>query len=207
MHILAAQACTIKQVSVGDCEPITVIVTTTNLPYRLCRSDVVLVVRSASLHVWKSLVDNTPRALNEILPTILDLSISNLSHAAAERREMCGRAVGELVRKLGERVIVRAVPILKEGVADPDPRRRQGACLGLQEVLESMTRSQLTEHLADLLPAIQDALTDDVDFVRRATTRGVPSGPGHSVLPSVWGRPRLCGLGTGVDGQGVIATM
>lgn len=32
--------------------------------------------------------------------------------------------------------------------------------------MESMTRHQLTEHLSDLLPSIQDALTDDIESVR-----------------------------------------
>lgn len=93
-----------------------------------------LSVRSAALHVWKALVENTPRAMNEILPTLLDVAISSLSHPSAERREMCGRAIGELVRKLGEKVITKAVPILKEGARDSDPTRREGACLGLREV-------------------------------------------------------------------------
>jgi len=158
----------------------------------IARSDVALAVRSAALNVWKSLVDNTPRAMNEILPVMLDLAVTSLSHAAAERREMCGRAIGELVRKLGDKVIIKAVPILKAGAMAPDASKRRGACLGFKETLESMTRHQLAEHLTEVLPSIQDALTDDDEGVREAAGdalssifRGGGAGVVDSVVPSM----------------------
>lgn len=36
-----------------------------------------------------------------------------------------GRALGELVRKLGERVLPMVIPILSQGLKDPDSSRRQ----------------------------------------------------------------------------------
>jgi HEAT-like repeat len=48
----------------------------------------------------------------------------------------------------------------------PDASTRQGVCFGLKEVLENISREQLAEYLSQLLPAIQNALTDDDSAVR-----------------------------------------
>jgi hypothetical protein len=39
--------------------------------------------------------------------------------------QVAGRALGELVRKLGERVLPSIIPILSRGVKDPSASRRQ----------------------------------------------------------------------------------
>ena len=63
--------------------------------------------------------------------------------------------MGELCRKMGERVLSRIMPILREGVGSEDAATRQGVCLGLREVLENISKHQLQEHLADVLPTVQ----------------------------------------------------
>lgn len=50
------------------------------------------------------------------------------------------------------------------------PRRLQGVCNGLKEVLENATRHQIAEHLAELLPAIQGALCDPDPATRQVPT-------------------------------------
>ncbi|CAG9462953.1 unnamed protein product [Pedinophyceae sp. YPF-701] len=134
----------------------------------MARADVALGVRTSALNVWKVFVSNTPRVLNEILPRIMQLVIGNLADPEEERRLMAGRAVGELVKKMGERVVARVVPILRNGMTSPDTATRQGVCYGLREVLESMGRQQLAEHLPTLLPAVQAALVDQDEDVREA---------------------------------------
>ncbi len=54
----------------------------------------------------------------------LPLSFFFLSH----------RCLGELVRKMGERVLGRIIPILVKGVSDDNVATRQGVCLGMKEV-------------------------------------------------------------------------
>lgn len=39
--------------------------------------------------------------------------------------QVAGRALGELVRKLGERVLPLIIPILSQGLEDPNTSRRQ----------------------------------------------------------------------------------
>ena len=158
----------------------------------MARSDVALPVRSTALNVWKLLVSNTPRVLGEILPRIMQLAIGSLADPEEERRQMAGRAVGELVKKMGDRVLNRVIPILKKGMSSEDSATRQGVCYGLKEVLESMGKHQLVDHLPELLPSVQAALVDSDDAVREAAGgafsslfRGGAASVVESVLPSL----------------------
>ncbi|KVI07286.1 Armadillo-like helical [Cynara cardunculus var. scolymus] len=103
----------------------------------MVRTDVSLSVRQAALHVWKTIVVNTPKTLKEIMPVLMNTLISSLASSSSERRQVAGRALGELVRKLGERVLPLVIPILSQGLKDPDSSRRQGVCIGLSEVMAS----------------------------------------------------------------------
>ncbi len=51
-----------------------------------------------------------------------------------DRRACAARCLGELVRKMGERVLHRMLPILRDTMASPDAATRQGVCTGLKEV-------------------------------------------------------------------------
>ncbi|CAD7699428.1 unnamed protein product, partial [Ostreobium quekettii] len=134
----------------------------------VCRSDVQYPVRTQALHVWKTVVVNTPKTLGEMLPALMDLLIDTLANGGEDGRQTSGRCLGELVRKMGERVLPIIVPILKTGTESSDVATRQGVCFGLKEVLDGLTRHQLTEHLTTLLPAIQAALCDTDATVREA---------------------------------------
>jgi hypothetical protein len=134
----------------------------------LARSDAAQGVRTAALHVWKTLVTNTPRALGEALPALMRLAVAALAAPEAERAEVGGRCVGELVRKMGDRVLPQVVPILAAGAAAADAATRRGACAGVAEVLTAASREQLAEHLGALLPAVQGALCDGDAEVRAA---------------------------------------
>ena len=79
---------------------------------------------------------------------------------------MAAGALGELVRKLGDRVVQQMVPILRAGMDAPDASTRQGVCYGLKELLDNITRTQLGQHLPALLPTVQAALTDPDPSVR-----------------------------------------
>lgn len=91
----------------------------------LARSDVGLTVRNAALHVWKSVVVNTPRTLGEILPVLMQRIIGALAASGADQRTGASRCLGELVRKLAERVLPTIVPILQAGLSHADSDTRQ----------------------------------------------------------------------------------
>ena len=49
----------------------------------MARSDVGFAVRGAALHVWKTLVTNTPRTLNDMLPALMAHLIMSLASGGA----------------------------------------------------------------------------------------------------------------------------
>ncbi|KAG6388178.1 hypothetical protein SASPL_153377 [Salvia splendens] len=134
----------------------------------MVRTDVSLVVRQAALHVWKTIVANTPKTLKEIMPVLMNTLIASLASSSSERRQVAGRSLGELVRKLGERVLPLIIPILSEGLSDPNPSRRQGVCIGLSEVMSSAGKSQLLTFMDELIPTIRTALCDSTHEVRES---------------------------------------
>ncbi|KAJ8770180.1 hypothetical protein K2173_011515 [Erythroxylum novogranatense] len=134
----------------------------------MVRTDVSISVRQAALHVWKTIVANTPKTLKEIMPVLMNTLISSLAFSSSERRQVAGRALGELVRKLGERVLPLIIPILSRGLKDPDASRRQGVCIGLSEVMTSSGKSQLLSFMDNLIPTIRTALCDSIPEVRES---------------------------------------
>ncbi|CAK7341235.1 unnamed protein product [Dovyalis caffra] len=134
----------------------------------MVRTDVSLSVRQAALHVWKTIVANTPKTLKEIMPVLMNTLISSLASPSSERRQVAVRALGELVRKLGERVLPLIIPILSRGLKDPDASRRQGVCIGLSEVMGSAAKSQLLSFMDELIPTIRTALCDSMPEVRES---------------------------------------
>ncbi|XP_022719011.1 protein ILITYHIA isoform X2 [Durio zibethinus] len=134
----------------------------------MVRTDVSITVRQAALHVWKTIVANTPKTLKEIMPVLMNTLITSLASASSERRQVAGRSLGELVRKLGERVLPLIIPILSQGLKDPDASRRQGVCIGLSEVMASAGKSQLLSFMDELIPTIRTALCDSVPEVRES---------------------------------------
>merc|ERR1712173_579243 len=100
-------------------------------------------VRQSALHVWKVIVTNTPRTLREILPTLFNLLLSCLASSNYDKRQVAARTLGDLVRKLGERVLPEIIPILKEGLESEAPEKRQGVCVGLSEIMNSTSRDMI----------------------------------------------------------------
>ena len=70
----------------------------------MLRSDTSASVRQCTLQVWKTMVANTPKALREILGMLLDQIINALAAENVDKRTVAGRALGDVVKKLGERV-------------------------------------------------------------------------------------------------------
>ncbi|CAL5425755.1 unnamed protein product [Camellia sinensis] len=134
----------------------------------MVRTDVSLIVRQAALHVWKTIVANTPKTLKEIMPVLMNTLSTSLASSSPERRQ--------LVRKLGERVLPLIIPILSRGLKDPNASRRQGVCIGLSEVMASAGKSQLLSFMDELIPTIRTALCDSMPEVRE------PAGLAFSTL-------------------------
>ncbi|KAM2052373.1 hypothetical protein ACFX16_033874 [Malus domestica] len=94
--------------------------------------------------------------------------IASLASSSSERRQVAGRSLGELVRKLGERVLPWIIPILSQGLKDSDVGKRQGVCIGLSEVMAGAGKNQLLSFMDELIPTIRTALSDRMPEVPEA---------------------------------------
>ncbi len=134
----------------------------------IARSDISNVVRQAASQVWKSIIANSPKTLVEIMPLLVTLLIDKLSSYESDLRIVGGRALGEVVKKLGDKVLPVIIPHLHKGLNDSNIsiNTRQGVCLGLTEILGTATKDQIDTYLYVLVPAIQQALCDPSADVR-----------------------------------------
>ena len=135
------------------------------------RSDVALMVRQAALHVWKVVVSNTPKTLREILPTLFNLLLGCLASNSFDKRQIAARTLGDLVKKLGERVLPEIIPILEKGLESPQPEKRQGVCVGLSEIMISTSKDMVLSFVDSLVPTVRKALCDETPEVRLAAAK------------------------------------
>ncbi|KAL6074695.1 eIF-2-alpha kinase activator GCN1 [Balamuthia mandrillaris] len=137
----------------------------------MLRADSTQTVRQRALMVWKTVVDNTPATLRQIIPELMQNIIQSLGNTNTERRQLAGKTLGDLVGKLGDRVLPEIIPTLEKGLATGDANTRQGVCLGLSEVTASATPTDLVNYLPILLPSVQKALCDELEEVREAAAK------------------------------------
>ena len=111
---------------------------------------------------------NTARTLREILPTLVHLLLGCLASQSTDKRKVAARTLGDLVRKLGERVLPEVIPMLKQGMESETPLERQGVCIGLSEIIQQTSRDNVLQYMDSLLPTVQSALCDQESEVRAA---------------------------------------
>ena len=73
--------------------------------------------------------------------TILRTEINSLTLFAFF--QVAARTLGDLVRKLGERVLPEIIPILERGLDSEKSDERQGVCIGLSEIVSSTSKEQV----------------------------------------------------------------
>jgi HEAT repeat protein len=170
------------------------------------RSDVSLSVRQASLHVWKVVVTNTPRTLKEILPTLFGLILGCLASNCDDKQQVAARTLGDLVRKLGERVLPEMIPILEKGLKSDRADQRQGVCIGLSEIIASTSRDTIQAFADSLVPTVTRALYDPLPEVRMAaakTFESLHSAVGSKILDEIL--PKLLDLlGDPIHGENTL---
>ena len=57
---------------------------------------------------------------------------------------MAARTLGDLVKKLGEKVLPEIIPILKQGLDSDQADQRQGVCIGLSEIMASTSKAHVS---------------------------------------------------------------
>ena len=120
------------------------------------------------MHVWKVVVSNTARTLKTILPNLIMAIVKSLSSEAEDARNVAGRTLGDLVRKLGEKLLPEIIPILEDGLTRGDDLERRGVCIGLSEIVMNSGQESIEEYAGQLVPTLQAALSDKDQQVRDA---------------------------------------
>uniref|UniRef100_A0A1I7Y9J1 TOG domain-containing protein n=1 Tax=Steinernema glaseri TaxID=37863 RepID=A0A1I7Y9J1_9BILA len=149
----------------------------------LARSDIATVVRQAASHVWKVVVTNTPRTVKEIMKPLFEGLLSSLSSKSEDRQQMAARCLEELVRKMGERLIIDVLPVLRKALESADDDTRVGASACLREIISNVPRETVQAHDKQLIPIFEITLSDSNELVRKSAARTFNSFY-HSVGPS-----------------------
>ncbi|CAD6185730.1 unnamed protein product [Caenorhabditis auriculariae] len=134
----------------------------------LARSDVALVVRQAAGHVWKMIVANTPRTLKEVMKILFEMVVDSLASTCEERQQMGARCLGELVRKMGDKVIGEILPVLDANQKSEEKQQRVGVALALHEIIGNMSKEVLNHYLIAIVAPIRQSICDEDESVREA---------------------------------------
>ena len=137
----------------------------------IVRGDAVASVRQVATHVWKAIVTNTPKTLKDILPNLMNTLIVCLSSSNMEKRGVAARVLGDLVKKMGESILQRVVPILETGLKSSSADMRQGVCYGMAEIIAAITKGEQEEFILGCVPLVKTALVDSSGDVRSAAAQ------------------------------------
>ncbi|KAK5667273.1 translational activator of GCN4 [Batrachochytrium dendrobatidis] len=137
----------------------------------IIRGDSSAIVRQTALHVWKSIVSNTPRTLKEILSCIMKILITSLASPNLDKRGVAARTLGDLVRKMGEGILVEIIPILETGLESDNADMREGVCVGMTEIMATAGKTHSLEFVTYCTPLVKIALVDSNAEVREAAAQ------------------------------------
>lgn len=84
---------------------------------------------------------------------------------------MAARCLAEMVKKMGERILLTILPILEERLNDENVRLRRGVALALNEIIVNMHRDVVEMYATSIAPPIRKCLLDLEKSVRDAVAQ------------------------------------
>ncbi|KAG8955662.1 translational activator of GCN4 [Tulasnella sp. 424] len=169
----------------------------------IARQDAVSSVRLASSHIWKALVNNTPRTIRDVLSSLVDEIIVLLATAGSEQQETAANTMSELCRKFGDKVLGEIVGLLRVAVQSPDSQTREGACMAISEVIENTTEENMEDHEGQIISVVRSCLVDESSSVRVAAASAFDALQKHigtkaidQTIPTLLGALRQAGPGS-----------
>lgn len=110
----------------------------------ISRMDVALLVKQTATHIWKLMVVNTARTLRWIMGDMMTVILDCLSGGGDDSRIMCTKTLGDVVKKLGERILPDIFGHLEAGFGMSLAGQRIGICTAISEILKATPRDQVT---------------------------------------------------------------
>ncbi|KAG8909792.1 translational activator of GCN4, partial [Tulasnella sp. 408] len=169
----------------------------------IARQDAVSSVRLASSHIWKALVNNTPRTIRDVLSSLVDEIIVLLATAGSEQQETAANTMSELSRKFGDKVLGEIVSLLRVAAQSPNPQTREGACMAISEVIENTTEENMEDHEGQIISIVRSCLVDESSSVRVAAASAFDALQKHigskaidQTIPTLLGALRQAGPGS-----------
>ena len=136
----------------------------------MARQDSAILVRQASMHVWKVVVPHSSKTLRDVLPDLLNILLTCLGSQSEDKRETAARTLSEVLRKLGDRVLPTIFPILKQNVSAESSDERHGVCVSFTEILRTVGAEQLEEYEETLISSVASLLIDEDESVRESAS-------------------------------------
>ncbi len=131
-------------------------------------SDSAATVRNLAISVWKSIISNTPKTLKEILKLLMSDILLLLASENEEKQDLAAKTLGDLVRKLGERILNDVIPILEDGLNSIDVNTRKGVCVAISEIVYSIQEVEENDFILRCVPLIYKGIIDSEETVRKS---------------------------------------
>ncbi|KAL7717879.1 HEAT repeat domain containing protein [Entamoeba marina] len=114
--------------------------------------------------VWKKVIVNAGRALNDLIPYIMEIATQKLCSNEKDRKR-AARCIGELVDLFESRIVEELVKTLKEKLVSDNHLERIGACNGFVQIIK---KGQTTtfEKFKEVLPLLVEVMCDSVESIR-----------------------------------------
>eukprot|EP01054_Gregarina_sp_Poly1_P000949 Gregarina_sp_Poly_1__948@NODE_122_length_13497_cov_184_110052_g109_i0_p1_GENE_NODE_122_length_13497_cov_184_110052_g109_i0NODE_122_length_13497_cov_184_110052_g109_i0_p1_ORF_typecomplete_len2401_score373_88HEAT_EZ/PF13513_6/4e03HEAT_EZ/PF13513_6/87HEAT_EZ/PF13513_6/0_00059HEAT_EZ/PF13513_6/0_0017HEAT_EZ/PF13513_6/3_8e05HEAT_EZ/PF13513_6/0_87HEAT_EZ/PF13513_6/0_0013HEAT_EZ/PF13513_6/2_6e02HEAT_EZ/PF13513_6/3_2e02HEAT_EZ/PF13513_6/81HEAT_EZ/PF13513_6/2_2e02HEAT_EZ/PF13513_6/0_63HEAT_EZ/PF13513_6/9 len=154
----------------------------------LARSDEEADVRHAAASTWKTVVQNTPKTVRELLPILTKRLLDLLSTRDVIKEGVAQRCMEELVVKHGEKLVPEVMSTFVETLKDPRQTQTRGVFIGLEALVGYAPRSLLKQYLTQLTPLIKEALktcAEDssrkqiINVINLLAAKGDDSAPGN----------------------------
>ncbi|KAI6201623.1 TOG domain-containing protein [Aphelenchoides besseyi] len=133
----------------------------------MARFDAGVQVRQAASHVWKLVVSNTPRTVKDSLPALFDLIVYCVSTSTEDRRTMAVECLGEVIRKLGERIMESLMPEVQAALEDERLEHRRGAMEALSVIIVNASSETFDNYNKLIIKAFRRTLCDRDHHLRQ----------------------------------------
>ncbi|CAL5331735.1 unnamed protein product [Camellia sinensis] len=125
-----------------------------------------LTVHQAALHVWKTIVANTPKTLKEIMPVLMNTLITSLASSSSERRQnkVC-IGLSEVMASAGKSQLLsfmdELILTIRTALCDSMPEVHESAGLAFSTLYKSVGLQAIDEIVPTLLQALEDDETSN----------------------------------------------